>query len=213
MSTELHGETVAGPSLEELLSIGWASPRRIRDFARGRACAHRAIQALGIPYTPLLRGASGFPSWPSGTTGSLTHIEQYCAAIVCHSSSFTSIGIDAESLDRPIETAWDLMFAPEELALLAAKDRLVRSAAATSLFVAKEAFQKSQYVITGEAIPLRKIVLTPKKNRFTVSLKTGAKNISNIPEGVWLRRRRVIVAIHAFRREQNLTSPLLLTDS
>jgi len=83
-------------SPEEELSLGRVVQNRKREFATGRACAHRAIRAMGLTPSPILIGAGREPIWPSGVTGSITHCRGLCAAAVASSDEVRSIGLDAE---------------------------------------------------------------------------------------------------------------------
>ena len=77
------------------LSAG-ALERRQREFALGRACARRALAALGRPAVTVPVGARREPLWPPGVVGSLTHCATYGAAAVSDSASILALGIDAE---------------------------------------------------------------------------------------------------------------------
>src|SRR5580700_2118478 len=57
----------------ELQSISHCADKRIQDFTRGRACAHRVLSELGIEDFSLLAGEKREPVWPDGITGSITH--------------------------------------------------------------------------------------------------------------------------------------------
>lgn len=81
-------------SPEEELSLGRVVQNRKREFATGRACAHRANRAMGLTPSPILVGAGREPIWPSGVTGSITHCRGLCAAAVASSDEVRSIGLD-----------------------------------------------------------------------------------------------------------------------
>ncbi len=50
-----------------------AVPKRIHEFAGGRACARAALSQIGYGGVAVLRGADRAPIWPAGATGSITH--------------------------------------------------------------------------------------------------------------------------------------------
>jgi 4'-phosphopantetheinyl transferase EntD len=81
---------------EEEAVIARAVPKRRREFTAGRACARRALARLGVPPAPLLPGERGAPSWPDGTTGSITHCPGYRAAAVARTRDVAALGVDAE---------------------------------------------------------------------------------------------------------------------
>ncbi len=81
------------------------APRRLAEFVSGRACARRALVALGVP-DALRRaipvGAHGQPVWPAGVVGSITHCPGRCAAVAAPSDRYRSIGIDRTHLPRAV---------------------------------------------------------------------------------------------------------------
>lgn len=81
---------------QERALLGRALPNRVREFAAGRACARRALGALGFPETAILRGPNREPQWPEGIVGSITHCTGYRAAAVARDREFLTLGIDAE---------------------------------------------------------------------------------------------------------------------
>jgi 4'-phosphopantetheinyl transferase EntD len=83
------------PREAELLSARTVSKRR-EEFAAGRTCARNALDLLGVPQMPILRGKQNEPLWPKGVVGSITHCKGYCAAAVTFLNLCGAIGIDAE---------------------------------------------------------------------------------------------------------------------
>lgn len=51
---------------DESDALGHAIQKRIEEFAAGRTCARLALNALGVPAQPILRGSSREPLWPLG---------------------------------------------------------------------------------------------------------------------------------------------------
>ncbi|MEU7191588.1 4'-phosphopantetheinyl transferase superfamily protein [Streptomyces sp. NPDC045369] len=138
---------------EELAHLQHAVAKRRREFALVRACARRALHALGAPPAPVLPGPHGAPQWPAGIVGSMTHRQGYCAAVLAHSADLLSLGIDAEP-NEPLSPAVLRAFAlPEERDSLRPcphhpgvhHDRL--------LFSAKESVYKAWFPLTHR--PLR----------------------------------------------------------
>jgi 4'-phosphopantetheinyl transferase EntD len=82
---------------EEAAQLGPATiDRRRREFAVGRACARRALQAIGIVGVAISTGVQREPVWPLGVVGSITHCAGYCAAAVALGDHVAGMGIDAE---------------------------------------------------------------------------------------------------------------------
>jgi 4'-phosphopantetheinyl transferase EntD len=91
----------ASLSPEEEAALGQPVEKRRREFVTGRACARRALGALGLPEQAVPAGPKGEPQWPAGVVGSITHCAGYRACAVAHESDLVTIGIDAEA-DEPL---------------------------------------------------------------------------------------------------------------
>lgn len=87
-------DLVALPEEEPL--IAKSVDKRRNEFITVRHCARVALQKLGLPPVPILKGDKGEPCWPDGVVGSLTHTQGYRGAVVGRSASVRSVGIDAE---------------------------------------------------------------------------------------------------------------------
>lgn len=135
---------------QEVLAVRNAVPKRVEEFAAGRACAHRALAELRCEYAPLPRGANRNPIWPEGITGSITHTDGYCGAVAAWHHEIASIGIDAEFIGRVTDDMLRLICTPAERTRLTAMDCAPRAEAAALIFSAKEAFYKCQSGAGGE---------------------------------------------------------------
>lgn len=148
---------------EELALSRTAAPERRSEFAAGRSCARRSLQALGLSASPILRGSDGQPLWPPSVVGSITHCAEYCAAAVAPDLLFATIGIDATpNLPLPHDVL-ALIASESESALLQHMppaciqwDKL--------LFSIKEAVFKAWY-------PLHRRLLNPKE--ILVDMSSG----------------------------------------
>lgn len=134
------------PLPEEEALIARSVPKRRNEFVTVRHCARVAMEQLGVPPSPILKGDKGEPRWPHGVVGSLTHCDGYRGAVVGRSESARSVGIDAEPHgvlpDRVLE-AISLPVERREIAALPADlhwDRI--------LFCAKEATYKAWFPLT-----------------------------------------------------------------
>jgi len=105
---------------EEARDVARAVPKRVAEFATGRACARRALAELGVTGFALRVGADREPLWPEGLTGSITHTSGFCGVVVAEKTAALSLGVD-----RSV-------------------------AMASVLFSAKEAFFKCQFPLTRE---------------------------------------------------------------
>ncbi|WP_293577349.1 4'-phosphopantetheinyl transferase [Phaeobacter sp.] len=120
-----------------------AVDKRRREFAAGRAAAHRAMERLGQPAVPILIGPKRAPIWPTGIIGSISHCGIAAAAALCHQPDCAALGVDLEEdlplsddlipqICRPAEREWlQQQINPGQLAKV--------------IFSAKEAAYKCQY--------------------------------------------------------------------
>ncbi len=135
---------------EEARYVRRAVPKRIAEFAAGRACARRALAELAIDDFALRVGADREPLWPEGITGSITHTEGFCGVVVARTTEAASLGIDAERRDAVHRRLWRQIATPQELQWLEALPPARATDMAGVLFSAKEAFFKCQFPLTRE---------------------------------------------------------------
>jgi 4'-phosphopantetheinyl transferase EntD len=87
------------PLPEEEPLIAKSVAKRRNEFVTVRYCARQALEELGVPPVPILKGEKGEPCWPDGVVGSLTHCDGYRGAAVGRHDAMRSVGIDAEPHD------------------------------------------------------------------------------------------------------------------
>ncbi|WP_046319051.1 4'-phosphopantetheinyl transferase [Mycobacterium sp. UM_Kg1] len=135
------------PLPEEEPLVARSVAKRRNEFVTARYCARLALEELGQPPVPILKGEKGEPSWPTGIVGSLTHCAGFRGAVVGRSPDVRSVGIDAEPHDVLPDGVLDAVSLPVERFELAALpqdrhwDRI--------LFCAKEATYKAWFPLTG----------------------------------------------------------------
>lgn len=181
----------------EFDALGDAAPRRRRDFARARICAHAAVAALGHRPAPILMGFQREPRWPAGLVGSITHCDGYRAAVVAEGAEVLAVGLDAEP-DRPL---------PPEVGRLAFTD--ADRAASGRLppyrnwdrvaFSARESVFKAWFGVTGRWLDFADAMLQispdgPVSGRFTAFLGPGAAGVQE-----WERSGGTAVLAGRFR--------------
>jgi 4'-phosphopantetheinyl transferase EntD len=150
VAAELTGEAPrAVLTADELRFIEHCADKRIDDFSRGRACARRALQELGLKDFSVLAGSRRQPLWPQGIVGSITHTAGYAAAVVARRDTLESIGLDCEQIDSVDEEVWPTILTPSELAELNRVPPELQRRRAALAFAAKEAFYKLQFPLTG----------------------------------------------------------------
>lgn len=134
------------PLPEEEPLVAKSVAKRRNEFVTVRYCARLALEQLGQPGVPILKGEKGEPCWPDGIVGSLTHCAGFRGAVVGHRHEVRSVGIDAEPHDVLPDGVLNAVSLPAERAELAALptglhwDRI--------LFCAKEATYKAWFPLT-----------------------------------------------------------------
>jgi 4'-phosphopantetheinyl transferase EntD len=163
-------DTISADALlpEEQQFLIRAAPKRIHEFAAGRACARAALSKLGYAAVALPMSADRAPLWPPAATGSITHTDRFCAAVVAPTRQIRALGLDAEPAQSVKPHLWRRICTPQELAMLQAQDEESALAAATLIFSAKEAFYKCQYTLTREWLGFADISVTIEADHFTV---------------------------------------------
>ena len=174
---------------EEQQYLARAVPKRVHEFAGGRACARAALAQLGFSGAALPVGPERAPVWPSGTTGSITHTAGFCAAVVAATTDIRALGLDVELLDSVKPHLWRRICTPEELAGLQSCDPEAATAAATLIFSAKEAFYKCQHFLTGQWLGFSDVTISVAADDFSVR-PTRTLEISQQSPGPWQGRYR-----------------------
>lgn len=135
------------PLQEEAVLIERSVAKRRNEFVTVRHCARIAMERLGVPPSPILKGEKGEPRWPDGLVGSLTHTEGYRGAVVARTPAVRSVGIDAEPHDELPGGVLAAVSLPQERQQITALpsglhwDRI--------LFCAKEATYKAWFPLTS----------------------------------------------------------------
>jgi 4'-phosphopantetheinyl transferase EntD len=161
-----------------------AVPKRIHEFAAGRACARAALTKLGFANAALLMGADRAPLWPAGATGSITHTDSFCAAVVAPARQIRALGVDAEPAQSVKADLWRRICTAQELALLQTQDEQAALAAATLIFSAKEAFYKCQHTLTGQWLGFADLNISVDAEGFTVQATRSLQIAAQAP-GPW----------------------------
>ncbi len=146
---------------DEAAAVSRAVPKRVREFAAGRACARRALAELGIGHFVLRAAPDRQPIWPASVVGSITHTTGLCAAVVADRARLAALGIDCEVVGGAGQELWDSICGPAETAWRRSLPAQQQAAAVTLLFSAKEAFYKCQYPLTGEWLDFHDLRIEP----------------------------------------------------
>lgn len=153
---------------EEAAHVARAAPKRVAEFAAGRACARRALAELGAPEFVLLSGPDREPLWPPGIAGSITHAAGFCGAVAARTGALRSLGLDAERRDAVQRRLWRQIASSEELAWLASLSGDSAIEYATLIFSAKEAFYKCQFPLTREWLSFSDVSVEFQRGTFAI---------------------------------------------
>lgn len=65
--------------------------KRRNEFVTARHCARLAMEELGVPPSPILKGEKGEPQWPSGVASAASPTHGYRGAVVGRASAVRSV--------------------------------------------------------------------------------------------------------------------------
>jgi 4'-phosphopantetheinyl transferase EntD len=158
------------------------SERRERDFARGRACARRALEDLGVRATSIPRGPRGEPQWPAGIVGTITHTDDYVAAVAAPRSLLRGIGIDAERQEGMTDDVLDVIATPGERDWIRAAGPAMPWA--LLLFSAKESVFKACFGVVGWIdFQEARVHLDARRERFRAVVQVGESTTRCVVHG------------------------------
>jgi 4'-phosphopantetheinyl transferase EntD len=202
-------EAVARLFPEEEALVARAVQKRRREFASGRACAHRALGRLGFAPGPVLAGERGEPLWPAGAVGSITHCDGYRGCAVARAADLAAIGIDAEPHAPLPEGLIADVAHREELPVLA---ELARAEPGVHwdrlLFSAKEAVYKAWFPLAERWLGFEDAVLTidPERRRFSARLLVPGPVLDGAElsglDGSWLVEDGLVLSAIAVSRRR-----------
>ncbi|MCC5983677.1 MAG: 4'-phosphopantetheinyl transferase superfamily protein [Rhodobacteraceae bacterium] len=152
---------------QEARAVASARRARRREFAAGRTAARAALAALDLPPQPIPMAPDRAPVWPAGITGSISHTDTHCVAVVSNAPGLRGLGIDMEP-SLPLERAlWPEICTMGELDALLQHPAATRGLLARALFCAKEAAFKAQYPVSRTVFGFQTLELTMREQGFT----------------------------------------------
>ncbi len=167
-----------------------AIDKRRNEFAAGRSAARIGMQAIGVSPQAIYAHKDRSPIWPKEITGSISHKNMLCAAIVTQQNVF--LGLDIEE-DTPLTA--DLIpsiCSEKEISSIDGPDQ---TRLAKLIFSAKEAAYKAQYPITCQLFGFdhMEITLDVARQSFTA---TFVKPVGIFAVGTRMTGRYATVAGH-----------------
>jgi 4'-phosphopantetheinyl transferase EntD len=167
--------------------VSRAVPKRVSEFAAGRACARVALAQLGIAEFALRVGPDREPVWPADVTGSITHTGAYCGVVVAPQSRLQSLGIDAEVRGAVHRRLWPHIGTAQELVWLEGLAEPQALTLASLLFSAKEAFFKCQYYLTRRWLNFSDVSVSVDDSCFSIR-PCGELQLAALPPPPWQGR-------------------------
>jgi 4'-phosphopantetheinyl transferase EntD len=182
-SVEVKGDDPAAVLLEdEAAALGAVAPGRRRQFTLGRACARKALAALGLPPGPILVGSCREPLWPPAAVGSITHCPGYAAAAVARRVDAASVGIDVE-VNQPLpEGVLDHVVRPDERVWMERAEAGGRGVCWDRLlFSAKESVYKAWFPLTHRWLGFEGAIVTlgPRPGTLEARLLTPGCRVAD----------------------------------
>lgn len=124
--------------------------KRQAEYLAGRLCAREALRRVSGRASVPAVGEDRAPQWPHGVVGSITHGDNWAAALVAADSRWRGLGLDVERL-LPAERAQRLqgeILTTAELQRLQGLDEESRAARISLTFSLKESLFKALYPLT-----------------------------------------------------------------
>jgi len=157
-------------SANEKSIVANAALKRKRDFATGRYCAKKALEKWGVTGVEILRDETKAPVWPEGFTGSISHAEHLCGAVIVKSDTVSAIGLDIEKIGGVKKEMWNMVCTPSEQALLNTVFAGEHDLYATLIFSIKESFYKLQSPITKQFLEFTDVELRWDGENFALKV-------------------------------------------
>ncbi len=165
---------------DEVLAIENVTPARAREFGAGRLAARRAMEELGHIPRPVLQGTDHAPVWPPGLTGSITHSERDCLAVVSDDPEIRALGLVIEPA-TPLEPPhWHDICTAAEMRWLASLGPSQRGHFARLIRCAKGAVFKADYTLTPCRLDHQAMTLSFDlgSGEFMARTQSGASTIT-----------------------------------
>ena len=150
-SRDYHNYAVLPPAWIER-----ARNNRASEYLAGRYCAQQALLALTQRNMQVGANSDRSPIWPAGIVGSITHGNNFAAAIVAYKKHYRALGLDCEEkIKRRVGNRFEsLILSDAELTRIECSN-MDRQQLITIIFSAKESIYKALYPITNKFMEFR----------------------------------------------------------
>lgn len=183
------------PYEAEAPAIARANDKRRREFCAGRAAARRAMHRMGLPPVAVPSDETRAPVWPTNVTGSISHSDSLCIAVLADARAVPAVGIDIEdALPLDPELFADICTLPER-AWLSTQPEQDRGMLAKLIFSAKECAYKCQFTLSRTFLEFHDL-------EITADLETGQfeatflRSVPGFARGARLYGRYVVAQDH-----------------
>ena len=113
--------------------------RRQHESEAVRALARRMLARHGVGDAAIPRHAQGFPVWPDGWVGSLSHSAGWGAVALGRRTGWRGVGVDVEDPARMKPALWSHILTADERRGLERREATEAALGATAVFSVKEA--------------------------------------------------------------------------
>ncbi|MEP4546047.1 MAG: 4'-phosphopantetheinyl transferase superfamily protein [Saccharospirillum sp.] len=159
----------ASPFAVESDLMSGASEKRRLEFYSGRHLARKALQRAGATPAGIARGHLANPIWPSGYVGSITHGNQWVAAVAVKNDKLYGVGIDLlEQPEAVTKDLSDVILSRSERALLSSHFPGLPPVGLAFSF--KESVIKTVSVMSGRFLDFLEISLTVSDGNLTATV-------------------------------------------
>ncbi len=155
------------------------APGRLAEFATGRACAREAMRQIGV-IDAVPRRSDRSPQWPPAISGSITHNQRLCAAVVMRAESTSArryLGIDIEKPERMTEAVRRRVLSQAETVRVGDLAPRERQRYVATVFSAKEAFYKAQHQLSGAWLGFDAVEVTVGIDHVTIVLSEATRSL------------------------------------
>lgn len=140
-ATETMWNSLASPAEEA--QILRAVFKRQREFRAGRHCVRLALQHFNHSPFDLLNDEQRVPVWPDGFRGSISHCDDFCAAVLTNDPAIRALGLDVEPALALPDGTRTLICHPQEVQ----REHLADPCWDRIIFSAKESFYKAYFLL------------------------------------------------------------------
>ncbi len=163
---------------EEYLIVKNSIQKRKKEFIAGRTLAKLALESYGIENYPLLSGKNREPLWPDGIIGSISHTNTFACTVVTKNTTFSSVGIDIETLEHIHKNELELILTKFELDWISTIRSELQNIIHKIIFSVKESFYKCAFPIINRYIDFKQVDVIVKHEENIIEIN----NLSQIPE-------------------------------